>query len=64
VTAVHTDAGGQPWSLVRGAGDGIERRWLRPVAAAVVTAGVTAAARRYATRSGRDKTASRLPEVT
>jgi CubicO group peptidase (beta-lactamase class C family) len=48
-TAVHTDLGGQPWSLVRADDAGIERRWLPPVMAASVAIGLMAAARRHAT---------------
>jgi CubicO group peptidase (beta-lactamase class C family) len=53
-TAVHTDIGGQPWSLVRADYGGIERRSLRPVLAAVVAIGLMAAARRRAAKHSHD----------
>ena len=45
-TAIHTDLGGQPWSLVRAIDHERTRAWLRPVAAALAVAGVLAAVRR------------------
>jgi hypothetical protein len=45
-SAVHTDLGGQPWSLVRADSSGFERPWLRPVLAAAALATVLTAARR------------------
>jgi CubicO group peptidase (beta-lactamase class C family) len=47
-TAVHTDLGGQPWSLARHDGAAVKSRWPRPVLAAVVAIGLMAAARRGA----------------
>ncbi len=52
VTAIHTDLGGQPWSLVR-RDDALPRRWLGPAAGAVVTMGVVAARRRRLRDKGR-----------
>ena len=45
-TAVHTDLGGQPWSLVRAPDEGPERRWLLPAAAGLAVAGAVTALRR------------------
>jgi hypothetical protein len=43
---VHTDLGGQPWSLVRRPDAGTGRRWLGPALGVVAAAaGVVAAAR-------------------
>ena len=44
-TAVHTDLGGQPWSLVRSPEAGIGRRCLTPALGAIAAAGVGAALR-------------------
>ena len=41
-TAVHTDLGGQPWSLIRSPAAGVGRRWLMPALGAVAAAGVVA----------------------
>jgi CubicO group peptidase (beta-lactamase class C family) len=49
VNAVHTDLGGQPWSLIR-RDDISRRRWLAPAAGAVVATGVLAARRRGPTQ--------------
>jgi hypothetical protein len=46
VTAVHTDLGGQPWSLVRCDGARSRRAWLTPVVGAVAIAGALGMARR------------------
>jgi CubicO group peptidase (beta-lactamase class C family) len=52
--AVHTDLGGQPWSLVRRDVAAVKSRWPRAALAAVVAIGVTAAARRRAGKHGLD----------
>jgi CubicO group peptidase (beta-lactamase class C family) len=52
VTMVHTDLGGQPWSLVR-RGEALPRRWLGPAVGAVVAMGVVAARRRHPGHKGR-----------
>jgi hypothetical protein len=49
VTAVHTDLGGQPWSLVR-LNDATTQRWLRPAVGALAAVGVVAASRRRSRR--------------
>lgn len=49
VSAVHTDLGGQPWSLVR-LNDSTPQRWLRPALGALAVIGVVAAARRRGRR--------------
>jgi CubicO group peptidase (beta-lactamase class C family) len=54
-TAVHTDLGGQPWSLVRRPAAGIGRHWLAPTLGVFAAAGVVAAARRR--RQGEGRTA-------
>jgi hypothetical protein len=51
-TAVHTDLGGQPWSLVRRPVAGTERRWVRPVLGALAIAGWVAVLRRGRQRRG------------
>jgi hypothetical protein len=45
-TAVHTDLGGQPWSLVRRPDAGFGRRWLGPALGVIAAAGLGVAARR------------------
>ena len=50
-TAIHTDLGGQPWSLIRVPDAWKQRGWLRP-AAALGTLGVVIAARRIRQRGG------------
>lgn len=52
-TAVHTDLGGQPWSLVRRPDAGIGRRWLGAALGVFAAAGVVAAARRRRQGEGR-----------
>jgi CubicO group peptidase (beta-lactamase class C family) len=52
-TAIHTDLGGQPWSLVRRPDAGIGRRWLGPALGVGAAAGVVAAARRRRPGEGR-----------
>jgi CubicO group peptidase (beta-lactamase class C family) len=49
VSAVHTDLGGQPWSLIR-LNDANQRPWLRPALGALAVVGVAAAARRRRSR--------------
>ena len=44
-TAVHTDLGGQPWSLIKVPDAGKQRGWLRPVAALGALGGVIAVRR-------------------
>jgi CubicO group peptidase (beta-lactamase class C family) len=51
-TAVHTDLGGQPLSLVRRDDAGIDRRWLGPGLGAVAAIGLIATARHRAARRG------------
>jgi CubicO group peptidase (beta-lactamase class C family) len=48
VTAVHTDFGGQPWSLVRS--NTATPRWLKPALGTLAVAGAVAAARRRGCR--------------
>jgi CubicO group peptidase (beta-lactamase class C family) len=48
VTAVHTDLGGQPWSLVRP--NTATRQWLKPALGTLAVAGVVAAGRRRGRR--------------
>ena len=50
-TEIHTDLGGQPWSLIRAPGAGTRRAWLRPVAGALAVAGVVTAVRRNQRRA-------------
>jgi CubicO group peptidase (beta-lactamase class C family) len=45
-TAIHTDLGGQPWSLLRRQDAGTERHWLSPTLGAIAAVGVLAAVRR------------------
>jgi hypothetical protein len=52
-TALHTDLGGQPWSLIRPSDAGSERRWVRPVLGALAFAGWLAVLRRGRRREGR-----------
>ncbi|HEY8439461.1 MAG TPA: serine hydrolase domain-containing protein [Candidatus Limnocylindrales bacterium] len=44
-TAIHTDLGGQPWTLVRCTDNATRRRWVRPALGAFAAAGVVAALR-------------------
>ena len=50
VTAMHTDLGGQPWSLIRRNEAGTERGWLRPALSALAVVGVVSVARRRRSR--------------
>ena len=51
-TEIHTDLGGQPWSLIRARDAGTTRRaWLRPAAGALAVAGVVKAVRRHQRRA-------------
>jgi len=45
-TVVHTDLGGQPWSLAAAPDTAARRTWLRPLAGALALAGTTAVLRR------------------
>jgi CubicO group peptidase (beta-lactamase class C family) len=49
-TAVHTDLGGQPWSLIRVADPGTPRAWVATGVGALVVAGVLMAARQRSRR--------------
>ena len=51
-TAIHTDLGGQPWSLVRVPDAGTQRGWLRPAMGALGALGLVIAARRIRQRGG------------
>jgi CubicO group peptidase (beta-lactamase class C family) len=58
VTAVHTDLGGQPWSLVPRARE-TERGWIPPALGALAVVGALAVARRR-----RSRQSSRAPECS
>jgi hypothetical protein len=49
-TEIHTDLGGQPWSLIRVSEARMGMPWLRPVTRALAVAGVVAAVRRHQRR--------------
>ena len=51
-TAIHTDLGGQPWSLIRVADTATQRPWLRPAVAALGALTIATAARRIGRRGG------------
>ena len=52
-TAIHTDLGGQPWSLIRVPAAGTQRGWLRPAMGALGALGLVITARRIRQRGGR-----------
>jgi hypothetical protein len=49
-TEIHTDLGGQPWSLIKVPEERMGMPWLRPVTRALAVAGVVAAVRRHQRR--------------
>ena len=49
-TEIHTDLGGQPWSLIRVPDGGSRRAWLGPAAGALAAAGVATLVRRRTQR--------------
>ena len=49
-TEIHTDFGGQPWSLIRVPDGGTRRAWLGPAVGALAAAGVATVVRRRSRR--------------
>lgn len=54
-TEIHTDLGGQPWSLIRVPDAGTRRTWLRPLVGALAGLTVASSLRLIGRRRGRSK---------